>query len=217
MRSKITHLPDNVRAELEEQLLVSRTSTYAELAEWLTELGYPIGKSAIGLFAKALGVKRLTLVEQLPADVRAGLDHRLKVNRYTNYQVISAWLGSIGHPIGKSAIGEYAKSLMARNGIKPGSETRFAGRACRDWRTLPASLQVDLAKRIVQGGWNKPKAHALWLQESGHPIGVAAVKAFVADLTTALAVQRCQAVLRAAQPGCTAAGDALPCPGHLLR
>lgn len=209
-RSKIDMLPDDVRADLEERLLVGRTQGYVELAAWLAARGYPVGKSAIGEFAKRLGAKRCNLIDQLPSDVRSGLDVRLKVNRYSNYAVIAAWLASIGHPISRSTIGAYAQTLMQRNGVKITTATPFRKKSARDWRKLPEAVQVELARRIVQGGWNTPKAHALWLQESGHPLGVAAVRAFAADLTTALAVQRCQAVLGVARLGCAAAGDALP-------
>ena len=53
-RSKIEQLPDEVRAELNRRLIDTGFSGYVELAEWLTERGHAIGKSAVGVYGQNL-------------------------------------------------------------------------------------------------------------------------------------------------------------------
>lgn len=55
-RSKIEQLPNELRAELDRRLIEGGFSGYVDLAEWLTEVGYAIGKSAVGVYG--LGLQR---------------------------------------------------------------------------------------------------------------------------------------------------------------
>lgn len=48
--SKITQLPDNIREQLDAQLL-DTSNTYEDIAGWLKENGYEISKSAVGRYA----------------------------------------------------------------------------------------------------------------------------------------------------------------------
>lgn len=56
-RSKILTLPDVVRVELDRRLSENGFADYVALAEWLTEAGFPIGKSAVHRYGAALEEK----------------------------------------------------------------------------------------------------------------------------------------------------------------
>lgn len=60
VRSSIDQLPPDVREELDLRLAANK-HTFVELSEWLTELGYPISKSAIGRYSRrsAAAAKRV--------------------------------------------------------------------------------------------------------------------------------------------------------------
>lgn len=53
-RSKIEQLPDDVRAELDRKLIEDGFRNYVELAQWLTDRGHAIGKSAVGAYGQSL-------------------------------------------------------------------------------------------------------------------------------------------------------------------
>ena len=53
-RSKIEQLPDDVRADLDRKLIEDGFSNYVELAQWLTDRGHAIGKSAVGVYGQNL-------------------------------------------------------------------------------------------------------------------------------------------------------------------
>ena len=44
-------LPDDIRVQIESMLL-DKTISYKEIADWATDSGYPISKSAIGRYAQ---------------------------------------------------------------------------------------------------------------------------------------------------------------------
>lgn len=52
--SKIDQLPEDVRAELDQRLIASGFGGYVGLAQWLTEKGFGIGKSAVGAYGQKL-------------------------------------------------------------------------------------------------------------------------------------------------------------------
>jgi hypothetical protein len=52
--SKIDQLPEELRAELDRKLIEGRFHGYVELAQWLTEQGFSIGKSAVGAYGLSL-------------------------------------------------------------------------------------------------------------------------------------------------------------------
>lgn len=53
-RSKIEQLPEALRAELDRKLIGGGFAGYSELAAWLTEQGFSIGKSAVGAYGQQL-------------------------------------------------------------------------------------------------------------------------------------------------------------------
>ncbi|MGO1072312.1 DUF3486 family protein [Lysobacter sp. CA199] len=53
-RSKVDQLPEALRDELKQRLIANGFSNYNELAEWLTDRGYEIGKSAVGVYGQKL-------------------------------------------------------------------------------------------------------------------------------------------------------------------
>lgn len=55
-------------------------------------------------------------IDALPTQVRAQLDQRLAADGYGGIVAASAWLRSLGYPIGKSAVGIHAKRLKAQLG-----------------------------------------------------------------------------------------------------
>lgn len=134
-------------------------------------------------------------IDLLPDAVRAQLDHLIRFNRYSNYVVIARWLTAQGHPVGKSVVAAYGQRLMKAAGVRPTTQRPMRNKAARDWRRLPAKLQRGLAARLLDGGWKRHVENAAWLQDQGHPIGVAAVEAFARDLTDALAVRHAMALL----------------------
>jgi hypothetical protein len=52
--SKIDLLPENIRAELNRQLVKRAFSDYEALARWLAEQGFQIGKSTVGRYGQKL-------------------------------------------------------------------------------------------------------------------------------------------------------------------
>lgn len=53
-RSKIEQFPDEIRAALDRKLIEGGFSNYVDLAGWLTDQGYVIGKSAVGVYGLSL-------------------------------------------------------------------------------------------------------------------------------------------------------------------
>jgi hypothetical protein len=53
-RSKVYELPPDLRAELDRRLIDSGFGGYRDLAAWLNEQGYQIGKSALHTYGSAL-------------------------------------------------------------------------------------------------------------------------------------------------------------------
>jgi hypothetical protein len=51
-KSKISRLPDAVKAELNQKLRESSFGDLVEISQWLTSIGYPVGKSGVGVYAK---------------------------------------------------------------------------------------------------------------------------------------------------------------------
>lgn len=58
-RSVITGLPSALRRELDRRLIRSRFSGYVALATWLCDQGYPVSKTTVGKYSKALRAERL--------------------------------------------------------------------------------------------------------------------------------------------------------------
>jgi len=70
-RHKIsTLLPDEVRSELDRQLIASGFSGYSALAGWLEERGYEISRSAIARYGKSLQQK-IEAIQQATDQARA--------------------------------------------------------------------------------------------------------------------------------------------------
>ncbi|MGN7832650.1 DUF3486 family protein [Pseudoxanthomonas sp. 22568] len=61
-RSKIEQLPESIRAELDKRLIETGFGGYVGLADWLTEHGFSIGKSAVGKYGQELE-RRLAAVK----------------------------------------------------------------------------------------------------------------------------------------------------------
>jgi len=51
------------------------------------------------------------VIHRLPADVRKQLDHRLIAADFGGLRETSAWLRGLGHRVGKSTVGLYARQL----------------------------------------------------------------------------------------------------------
>ena len=51
-RSNISKLPAKVRAQLNSRLVAAAFGDIVAIADWLTAKGYPVGKSAVGVYAK---------------------------------------------------------------------------------------------------------------------------------------------------------------------
>ena len=51
---------------------------------------------------------------KFPDEIRAALDQRLRDNNFSNYVELSDWIGSIGYPIGKSQLQQYAVKNRAQ-------------------------------------------------------------------------------------------------------
>lgn len=60
--SKIDLLDDDTRRELDQRIIANGFGGYIALAEWLTERGYTIGKSAVGLYGQKLE-RRLSAIK----------------------------------------------------------------------------------------------------------------------------------------------------------
>jgi len=76
-RSKVMLLPDAVLDELNERLVKGRFSGYVQLAAWLKEKGFAIGKSSIGRYGQKFEDKLAALkiaTDQARAVVNASPD-----------------------------------------------------------------------------------------------------------------------------------------------
>ena len=69
--SRMDELPDDIRVQVESMLL-DKTVSYKEIADWATDSGYPISKSAIGRAAMRLQYAR----ENANAIITAMQEHR---------------------------------------------------------------------------------------------------------------------------------------------
>lgn len=79
-RAKISTFPPAVVAELNQRLADDAYGNLTETSEWLSEQGYPLGKSAVGAYAAALR-RRQALVDAVHMDNGALLDAaRLKLS-----------------------------------------------------------------------------------------------------------------------------------------
>ena len=65
---------------------------------------------------------RTAKVLQLPPEVRAQLDAKLRTNGYSGVVALSEWLDGLRHSIGKSALHDYALALR-RLDAERGDET----------------------------------------------------------------------------------------------
>lgn len=60
-RPSVTQLPEDLRAELDRRLLTSSFSGYTALAEWLSEQGYSISKSALHRYGQQFEARMAAL------------------------------------------------------------------------------------------------------------------------------------------------------------
>jgi len=56
---------------------------------------------------------RLSMIEQLPANVRRALEARMVRSQFGKIQSHVDWLASQGHQVGRSAVGHFSKGLKA--------------------------------------------------------------------------------------------------------
>ena len=76
--SRMDELPDDIRVQIESMLL-DKTISYKEIADWATDSGYPISKSAIGRYAQRTGRAAMRLQyarENANAIITAMQEHR---------------------------------------------------------------------------------------------------------------------------------------------
>ena len=76
--SRMDELPDDIRVQIESMLL-DKTVSYKEIADWATDSGYPISKSAIGRYAQRTGRAAMRLQyarENANAIITAMQEHR---------------------------------------------------------------------------------------------------------------------------------------------
>ena len=76
--SRMDELPDDIRVQIESMLL-DKTISYKEIADWATDSGYPISKSAIGRYAQRIGRAAMRLQyarENANAIITAMQEHR---------------------------------------------------------------------------------------------------------------------------------------------
>lgn len=85
-RSKIVHLPDDTRAELDRRLVAGGFSGYVELEAWLRAQGYEVGKSSIHRYGSQMERRLAELrasTEQAKALVAAAPDDTDAMSRAT--------------------------------------------------------------------------------------------------------------------------------------
>lgn len=76
--SRMDELPDEIRVQVESMLL-DKTISYKEIADWVTDAGYEISKSSVGRYAQRTGraAMRLQYVrENASAIIAAMKEHR---------------------------------------------------------------------------------------------------------------------------------------------
>lgn len=96
--SRMDELPDDIRVQVEAMLL-DRTISYKEIADWCTEAGYEISKSSIGRYAQRTGraAMRLQYVrENANAIIAAMKEHRgLELSDAANALVMDNLIGAL--------------------------------------------------------------------------------------------------------------------------
>ena len=65
--SRMDELPDDIRVQVESMLL-DKTVSYKEIADWATDSGYPISKSAIGRYAQRTGRAAMRVLSDASAE-----------------------------------------------------------------------------------------------------------------------------------------------------
>lgn len=132
-RSKVAALPEDVRKELDRRLIEGAFSGYAELADWLTEQGYPISHASVhrhgvDLERRIEALKLSTdtaiaLCEAVPDDDGAVSDATLRMAQERLFQIMLATEdGSLKDM--SSALRAVAESARASTAIR--SERRKA-------------------------------------------------------------------------------------------
>ncbi len=96
--SRMDELPDDIRVQVEAMLL-DRTISYKEIADWCTEAGYEISKSSVGRYAQRTGraAMRLQYVrENANAIIAAMKEHRgLELSDAANALVMDNLIGAL--------------------------------------------------------------------------------------------------------------------------
>lgn len=75
----------------------------------------------------------------LPDDVRGQLDERLRASNFGDIMTHTAWLNSLGHAVGKTAVGQYSLANRAR--IKAGG---------RSWVSTKNELAAKIAAQRIE-------------------------------------------------------------------
>ena len=136
---KIRQLPDEIRDELDRRLIAGAFGGYTELAAWLAEQGFEVGRSTVHRYGKALK-KRIDTIraasEQTRALIEASPDGGLAMAdasiRLVHKRMFDLLLASQRMELGEIAGLARALAATARAGISVRTELRKAMREAAD-------------------------------------------------------------------------------------
>ena len=145
--SRMDELPDDIRVQVESMLL-DKTVSYKEIADWATDSGYPISKSAIGRYAQRTGRAAMRLQyarENANAIITAMQEHRgLELSDAANAQVLS---DASAEDYGEIPLPKLIE-LVLKNQRNAVYKERMVRAYAKDVETVRRALMAELTEQV---------------------------------------------------------------------
>lgn len=152
--SRMDELPDDIRVQIESMLL-DKTISYKEIADWATDSGYPISKSAIGRHAQRTGRAAMRLQyarENANAIITAMQEHRgLELSDAANALVMD----NLIQVLSDASAEDYGEiplpkliELVLKNQRNAVYKERMVRAYAKDVETVRRALMAELTEQV---------------------------------------------------------------------
>ena len=152
--SRMDELPDDIRVQIESMLL-DKTISYKEIADWATDSGYPISKSAIGRYAQRTGRAAMRLQyarENANAIITAMQEHRgLELSDAANALVMD----NLIQVLSDASAEDYGEiplpkliELVLKNQRNAVYKERMVRAYAKDVETVRRALMAELTEQV---------------------------------------------------------------------
>ena len=149
-----TPVPDDIRVQIESMLL-DKTISYKEIADWATDSGYPISKSAIGRYAQRTGRAAMRLQyarENAHAIITAMQEHRgLELSDAANALVMD----NLIQVLSDASAEDYGEiplpkliELVLKNQRNAVYKERMVRAYAKDVETVRRALMAELTEQV---------------------------------------------------------------------